>query len=203
MENVAGWIAPIATMIAAMTTAANLGARVTGWGFVVFTIGSISWAIVAIGSGQQNLLWTNAFLTLINAVGIWRWLGRQARYEDGGEMATARSSTAGVPALFAVGAIAGARLIGRGGEPIGIMVEGMMRCDDASLAYVVVSEGGLGGVGERLHALHPVELHFSADGISCRLSAEDLRLRDMVDPDAWPAFLGASATSAEEGSARK
>lgn len=39
VEAVAAWVAPVATMIAAVMTAANLGARVTGWGFVVFVIG--------------------------------------------------------------------------------------------------------------------------------------------------------------------
>jgi Na+/phosphate symporter len=72
LEDIAGWVAPAATMIAAVMTAANLGARVTGWGFVVFVIGSISWSIVGISSGQSNLLWTNGFLTLVNAMGVWR-----------------------------------------------------------------------------------------------------------------------------------
>ena len=48
LEDLAGWIAPAATMIAAMMTAANLGARVTGWGFGVFTLGSIAWSIVGL-----------------------------------------------------------------------------------------------------------------------------------------------------------
>ena len=81
MIETAGWLAPAATMIAAMMTAANLGARVTGWGFVVFTVGSIGWCAIALSTGQQNLLWTNGFLTLVNGVGIWRWLGRKARSE--------------------------------------------------------------------------------------------------------------------------
>lgn len=72
MGDIAGWVAPVATMIAAIMTAANLGARVTGWGFVVFVIGSVSWSIVGISSGQNNLLWTNGFLTLVNVIGVWR-----------------------------------------------------------------------------------------------------------------------------------
>jgi hypothetical protein len=75
LADAAGWIAPIATMIAAIMTAANLGARITGWGFVVFAIGSIAWTAVGLSSGQTNLVATNAFLTLVNLVGIWRWLG--------------------------------------------------------------------------------------------------------------------------------
>jgi len=57
-------------MIAAMMTAANLGARVTGWGFVVFTVGSLCWTAIALSSGQTNLLASNAFLTVVNPVGI-------------------------------------------------------------------------------------------------------------------------------------
>ncbi|MEJ7935554.1 PRC-barrel domain containing protein [Sphingobium sp. AN558] len=187
MNEMAGWVAPVATMIAAMMTAANLGARVTGWGFIIFTIGSVAWSIVAISSGQQNLLWTNALLTLVNAVGIWRWLGRQARYEDGGQAATVRSATAPVPTLYAVSALVGGKLMGRDNEPIGTVIEGMMRCGDAGLAYIVVSEGGIAGVGERLHALHPDELKISEEGISSRLSLEELQRRDVLEPDHWPA----------------
>jgi len=189
LENIASWVAPIATMVAAMMTAANLGARITGWGFIVFTIGSIGWSVVAIATGQQNLLWTNGFLTLVNGVGIWRWLGRVARYQDGGEAATRRSASAHVPTLFALGTIPNAKLIGRDGEPIGSVIDGMMRCNDSALAYLVVSEGGVAGVGERLHALHPSELTFSDEGVRSELSAEDLERRPVLQPDNWPATV--------------
>ena len=43
METIATWVAPIATTIAALMTASNLGSRITGWGFVVFTLGSLGW----------------------------------------------------------------------------------------------------------------------------------------------------------------
>jgi hypothetical protein len=189
MEQAASWIAPIATMIAAMMTAANLGARVTGWGFVIFTIGSIAWSIVGIATGQQNLLLANGFLTLVNLVGIWRWLGRQARYQDGGETATARSAVARVPTLYPAGSLAGAKLTGSDGETIGIVVEAMLRCEDAALAYVVVSEGGVGGVGEHLHALSSDELDFSESGVACRLTVEELERRPVLEHGAWPTAL--------------
>jgi len=189
MEGIAGWIAPIATMIAAMMTAANLGARVTGWGFIVFTVGSIAWSVVAIVTGQQNLLWTNAVLTLVNAVGIWRWLGRQARYDDGGTAASECSAaTPQVPTLFAIGAMPGTTLIGRQGDAIGTVVEGMMRCADSSLSYIVVSEGGLAGVGERLHALHPNEVRFADGEVRCDLSVGELAARPVLG-EAWPASI--------------
>lgn len=186
--DLAGWIALAATTIAAIMTAANLGARVTGWGFVVFTVGSLSWITVAITKGDSTqLLYSNIFLTAVNLVGIWRWLGRQARYEEGGKVATQRSAAARVPTLFPGGSLIGATLTGRGDAKLGQVVEAMMRCDGTGLAYLVVSEGGVGGVGERLHALGPDEVRFSLGGVSCDLGCDDLRARPVLDEEAWPA----------------
>lgn len=176
-------------MIAAVMTAANLGTRVTGWGFIVFAIGSVAWVTVAIGSGQQNLLLSNAFLTAINFVGIWRWLGRQKRYEDGSRSASARSAAAHVPTLFSIGSVTGAKLTGRDGVALGTIVDGMMRCRDYEVAYLVVSEGGVGGIGERLRALRPDELRFSAEGPSCDLDAADLARRPELKQGQWPVSI--------------
>src|SRR6187549_1278242 len=117
--TLAGWIAPAATMIAAMMTAANLGARVTGWGFVVFTIGAIAWIVTALATGQQNLLVANAFLLVVDVIGIWRWLGRQARYADGAQVAEEDSAAQGSPDLFAVVELEGRPVLGRDGSTIG------------------------------------------------------------------------------------
>ncbi len=91
METVANWAAPIFTTLAAIIVAANLGSRITGWGFVVFSAGSIAWIVIGATTGQANLLWQNVFLLAINGVGIWRWLGIRARYEKGASEATERT----------------------------------------------------------------------------------------------------------------
>ena len=189
MEQIAGWIAPAATMIAAMMTAANLGTRVTGWGFIVFTVGSIGWSIVALSTGQQNLLLTNGFLTLVNGVGIWRWLGRQARYEDGGRAATLESAAARVPTLFSAGALVGRKVAASDGTILGTVVDGMLRCTDKGLAYVVVSAGGVAGVGEELRAIDPAQLNFHPDGVSTELTLADFQQRPVLPLDHWPAQL--------------
>lgn len=88
MEQIAGWVAPIATTLAAILVAANLGARITGFGFIVFAVGSVAWMIIGLASGQANLLWQNAVLLLVNALGVWRWLGLRARYDRGAAAAT-------------------------------------------------------------------------------------------------------------------
>lgn len=188
--DLAGWIALAATTIAAIMTAANLGARVTGFGFVVFTVGSLSWITAAVAKGDSTqLLYSNIFLTAVNLIGIWRWLGRQARYEEGGKAATRRSAAARVPTLFPGGSLIGAPLTGRDDARLGQVVEAMLRCDGAGLAYLVVSEGGVGGVGERLHALGPDEVRFGPDGVVCDLGCDELRARPVLDEQAWPASV--------------
>ena len=184
-----GWIAPAATMLAAMMTASNLGPRVTGWGFVVFLIGSLAWCALAAATHQPNLLWTNGFLTCVNLIGIWRWLGRQARYEKAGKAAVQHSARAPVATLASLQGLPGARLQDASGVPVGEIVDGMMRCADAGLAYLVVSEGGVGGVGERLHALSPADLVFTESGVTSRLTAAELAHRPVLSDGEWPASI--------------
>ena len=115
LEHAAGWVAPIATAVAAIMTAVNLGARVTGWGFVVFLIGSLAWCAVGASTGQTNLLLTNGFLSLVNLIGIWRWLGRQARYEKGGAEAAEASVELPVPDMRTSSSLIGTPVSDRSG----------------------------------------------------------------------------------------
>ncbi len=88
MEQAANWIAPVATTLAAIMVAANLGARITGIGFIVFSVGAVAWMAIGIATGQANLVWQNAVLLAINLLGVWRWLGLRARYDRGAAAAT-------------------------------------------------------------------------------------------------------------------
>lgn len=193
--EIAGWVAPAATMVAATMTAANLGARITGWGFVVFAVGSIAWTVVAIGTDQPNLLWTNGFLIAVNVVGVWRWLGRQARYDDGSQSASEESARLSAPTLMPVSSLAGRKVLGSQGETLGTVVEAMLRCDDARLGYLVISEGGAGGLGERLHALDVAAARFEKDVITGALSASELASSPELEEGRWPADLRAARAS--------
>jgi hypothetical protein len=186
MENIAGWVAPVATMLAAMITAANLGARVTGWGFVVFLVGSIAWVIVAGSSGQSNLLLSNLFLTVVNVIGIWRWLGRQAKLDDGAKAATERSAAVSAPNLFPAAMLQDQPLTDASGTRIGRIAGAMTECDSGRIAYIVVGEGGVAGVRERLHLMRWDQVRVDKDGIATTLSAEALRKLPEVTPDEWP-----------------
>jgi hypothetical protein len=190
-QALAGWVGPIATMIAALMTAANLGTRLTGWGFVVFVVASVAWCVVGATSGQTNLLATNVFLSAVNAFGVWRWLGRQARLDDGGKAAAKRSQRAPVPTLFSAASLLGWTVQGRDGASLGTVVDAMLKCGDKAVAYIVIAEGGVAGVGERLHALDPQSLRIDGDSIACDLTAAELTQLPALVPDNWPAHLPA------------
>lgn len=188
MPDVAAWVASAATMIAAMMTAANLGTKITGWGFVVFTIGSIAWAAVGITTGQPSLAITNGFLLLVNLFGVWRWLGRQARHETGSEIAEQRSrARAHLPSLCSGASAIGANVFDSSREKVGTVVDTMYDCESRALSYVVISQGGVGGAGETLRALAPADLAFENDGIHSALSAEQIMAIPPIDEKAWPA----------------
>ncbi|MDP9055866.1 MAG: PRC-barrel domain-containing protein [Pseudomonadota bacterium] len=186
----AGWIAPVATILAAMMTAANLGARVTGWGFVVFAAGSICWSIVAIGTGQTNLLASNGVLTVINFIGIWRWLGRQRSYEDGAKSATVASRRSAVPTLFTATGIAGMPVEDRAGQPLGKAVEALLECATGKVSYVVVASGGVGGIDERLRAVPHDRIQFGVDKLRVTMTQAEFTAIAILAEGNWPARAG-------------
>src|SRR4051812_39632783 len=164
MADLISWIATIATIIAALMTAANLGARITGSGFAVFLIGSLSWLATGLLTGQPALTWTNAVLTALNMFGIWRWLGRQASVEEGGGAAAEASSDTPGEALFPVSLLARAEVAGTDGT-LGSCIDALAGCRSGRIAYVVVSEGGVAGVGETLRRLPWTTAHVQGERV--------------------------------------
>ena len=186
MEQILNWVAPAATIIAALMTASNLGAKITGAGFIVFTIGSLAWIGLGMTSGNTALLWQNVALTILNLFGIWRWLGRQAKFEDGAQHAAQASEAKRGEDLFPLSSLTSATVVGRGGEPLGKCVDGMAGRSSGRIAYLVVAEGGVGGIGERLRR---VEWNTAeADGDSIRVAIDPARFGqlDLLEKDKWP-----------------
>ena len=68
------WIAAIGTMIAAALIAADLGRKVTGWGFVLFCAVSVTWVVSGVTSDALPIAAMNAILLAINAWGVWQFL---------------------------------------------------------------------------------------------------------------------------------
>jgi hypothetical protein len=186
MESIATWVAPVATTIAALMTASNLGSRITGYGFVVFTIGSLAWLALGITTGQANLLWQNIILTALNLFGIWRWLGRQARIEDGGNQAQQESADLPGETLFPASLFTKAKVEGAGGTELGTAVEAMLGCGSGRPAYVVVAEGGVAGVGETLRRVEWKAARVEGDRLVTTLSTEGFAKAPELTKDQWP-----------------
>jgi len=186
MESLATWVAPIATTIAALMTASNLGSRITGYGFIVFTVGSLAWMTLGITTGQANLLWQNLILTALNLFGIWRWLGRQARIEDGGMTAQDQSADLSSETLFPASLLTKAKLVGAGGAELGSSVEAMLGCRSGRPVYLVIAEGGVGGVGETLRRLEWRDAHVEDDRLVTRLDPAQFAAAEHLARDQWP-----------------
>jgi hypothetical protein len=187
MGEIAGWVAPILTMLAACVTAANLGARVTGWGFVIFTFGSVAWTAYGHATGQPNLLWQNLALTAVNLFGIWRWLIRRARFDDWARAAAEKSERRASPTLFPVSTLVSAGVAGAGGKALGSTVDAMATCDEGRIAYLVVSAGQAGALGASLHILPWSEVRAGMGGLETDLDEEAFGRLELADASQWPA----------------
>jgi hypothetical protein len=76
MDDIIVGLRPIATIMRGVDDASNLGPRITGYGFRVFTSDPVL-AGDRHNDRQRALVWTNIVLTGLNIFGIWRWLGRR------------------------------------------------------------------------------------------------------------------------------
>lgn len=68
------WIAAIGTVVAASLLAADLGRKVTGWGFVLFCAVAVTWIIIGLRTSAMPIAAMNAMLLLINAYGVWQYM---------------------------------------------------------------------------------------------------------------------------------
>ena len=64
----------VTTVLAAALVAANVNARITVAGFMIFIIASVAWMLDGWLESKSSLVIQNAILLLINAAGVWRWL---------------------------------------------------------------------------------------------------------------------------------
>ena len=187
MADTISWIATVATIVAASMTAANLGSRITGYGFCVFLVGSLCWMAHGLMTGQPALTWTNVVLTVLNIFGIWRWLGRQARIEEGAASAAQASECTPGEALFAVSSLTKVPIEDGSGNRIASCIDAMAGCSSGRIQYVVASQGGVGGVGEVLRRLPWAHAHVDEDKVVSRIGQRDFDSLEVIERDQWPA----------------
>lgn len=74
--------AAVTTVLAASLVAANLNARATVAGFIIFIVASMAWMADGWLEAKASLVIQNVILLMINVVGVWRWLpkaGKEAK----------------------------------------------------------------------------------------------------------------------------
>lgn len=74
MTDVIEWFAAIGAIVAAGLIAADLGRKVTGWAFVLFSVVSIAWVAAGFLAGENPLIIQNGVLLLVNLWGVWQYL---------------------------------------------------------------------------------------------------------------------------------
>jgi len=183
MADSISWVATIATIIAASMTAANLGSRITGYGFCVFLVGSLAWLAAGVMTGQPALTWTNVVLTVLNIFGVWRWLGRQAKVEEGARAATDASEDMPGETLFPVSLLTRAAVRVRGRQ-VGECIDAMAGCSSGQFRYVVVSQGGVAGVGETLRRVPWSSARVEGEELIATIDPTQL---EELPRDQWPA----------------
>jgi len=68
-----GTFAAVTTVLAASLVAANLNARATVAGFMIFIVASIAWMVDGWFESKASLVIQNVILLLINTIGVGRW----------------------------------------------------------------------------------------------------------------------------------
>jgi hypothetical protein len=66
----------VTTVLAAALVAANVNARITVSGFMIFIVAALAWMVDGWLESKASLVIQNAILLLINAAGVWRWFPR-------------------------------------------------------------------------------------------------------------------------------
>lgn len=74
MTSFLEWFAAIGAIIAAGLIAADVGRKITGWAFVLFSLVSIAWVAAGFLENEQPLVIQNGILLLVNLWGAWQYL---------------------------------------------------------------------------------------------------------------------------------
>ena len=186
MTDTISWVATVATIVAASFTAANLGSKITGYGFVVFTLGALCWIAVGVASHQPALLWTNVVLTVLDIFGIWRWLGREAKVEEGGRAASEASEFTPGEALFPVSLLSSVPVRSGTTTELGHCIDAMAGSVSGRISYIVVSEGGVAGVGETLRRLPWSDAEVQGETVVVAMNRNEFERLETLQRDQWP-----------------
>lgn len=67
------WFASLVTIAAALSVASNISNRVSFWGFIAFSVASLTWIAIGVLDDKPALTLQNIALTFVNVYGIHRY----------------------------------------------------------------------------------------------------------------------------------
>jgi hypothetical protein len=73
-QDVLRWLASFWTIAPGLVIAARVRPRLMGWAFLGLTFGSLIWIVAGYLASDYALVAQNVAITLINCLGIYRWL---------------------------------------------------------------------------------------------------------------------------------
>ena len=176
MAETISWVATVATIVAAFMTASNLGSRVTGYGFAVFTVGR---AVLdrrrrAHTTSRRCSGPTSCCSSSTSSASGAGSAGRR-RWRRAAAPRPRRASDTPGEALFPVSLLTRAPVRCGTGE-VGHCIDAMAGCRSGRLDYLVVSEGGVAGVGETAAAAcRGATAHVDGEARGATLSGRTVR----------------------------
>lgn len=92
--------------------------------------------------------------------------------------------------ILSAGTLTGDDIVNSAGDKLGTLKDVMIDFDRGTVAYGVLSRGGVAGVGEKLFAVPWALFDVDTDEKELTLNLDEERLEDSpgFDPDHWPTF---------------
>lgn len=81
MDQALHWAAAAFTIVPGIIIAARARPLLVGWAFVGLTVGSLLWIMVGYVTGDYAIFAQNVAISIINTLGIYRWLIWQGKLE--------------------------------------------------------------------------------------------------------------------------
>lgn len=191
------YIAPAAILAGATLTSLNAGARLTGFGFIFFTLGSTGFALHSLLTNDGFGLLVNSALVFINAFGMHRWLRHNAVIEDAGvrtQELSARSLS--TPTVVTASLFTSAK-VRCDDDMIGESVDAVVNCASGQILYAVVHrKGAHAGTGFEGFAMSDISFDHGEIVLPSGCSAGQ-----PLDEYEWPAQLRVEPTERDGESA--
>lgn len=189
LADVLGFLAPATLVAGAALTAANAGARVTGYGFIGISLAQLGFAGVGLATGSRMTVIAAAILFVINAAGAHRWLRHVARADDVAERTRERSLRAPLSENIASARLAlGASVYGPDGAEAGQLDDIIIEDQPGRIAYFVIHPAGA-HAGRDFVGVMPAALRASGERLQLNRPLAEC---SPLPAAAWPAHLPTS-----------